>query len=179
MKISRLPHLTRRFFGSLRPGPPRAAEVAWVTTVLEPGEYELWLRMANPDRRHSIAVARRVQAMLAGTPYADDTTWPATALLHDVGKIDAGLNTFQRVGATLAGAAAGHDMAEAWAAKRGITRRVGLYLRHPELGATRIRLADGRTEVAAWAEVHHQPERWASTGIPEPVITALHDADDD
>lgn len=172
-------HLSRRFFGSLRPGPPRAADVDWVTTVLEPGEYELWSRMSNPDRRHSIAVARRVQSMLAETPYADDTRWPATALLHDVGKIDANLNTFQRVGATLAGAAAGHDMAEAWSAKRGITRRVGLYLQHPELGATRIRLAGGRAEIAAWAAAHHQPDRWASTGIPEPVIAVLHEADDD
>jgi hypothetical protein len=177
--LSRLPHLTRRFFGSLRPGPPCAADTAWVETVLVPGEYELWSRMPNADRRHSIGVARRVQEALAGTAYADDSRWVAAALLHDVGKIDAGLNTFQRVGATLAGAAAGHDMAEAWAAKRGITRRVGLYLQHPELGATRIRLAGGRAEVAAWAEAHHQPERWVGTGIPEPVITALHDADDD
>ena len=175
----RLAHLTRRFFGSLRPGPPRAADVAWVESVLEPGEYDLWQRMPGADRRHSVAVARRVERLLAGTAYAGDTRWTATALLHDVGKIDAGLNTFQRVGATLAGAAGGHDMAESWSTKRGITRRVGLYLRHPELGATRIRVAGGREEIAAWAEAHHQPEEWASTGIPEAVTVVLHEADDD
>jgi hypothetical protein len=175
----RLVHLSRRFFGSLRPGPPRRADVAWVESVLEPGEQELWQRMSNADRRHSVAVARRVDRALADTPYAGDSRWPATALLHDVGKLDAGLNTFQRVGATVAGAAAGHDMAEAWSGKRGITRRVGLYLRHPELGATRIRLAGGRPEIAAWAEAHHRPDEWASTGIPDAVILVLHEADDD
>jgi hypothetical protein len=176
MKIG---HLSRRFFGSLRPGPPRSDDVAWVESVLEPGEYELWMRMANADRRHSVVVARRVERALSDTPYAGDTRWAATALLHDVGKIDAGLNTFQRVGATFAGAAGGHDMAEAWSAKRGITRRVGLYLRHPELGATRIRLAGGRSEIAAWAEAHHRSDEWAATGIPDAVIVVLHEADDD
>jgi hypothetical protein len=175
----RVAHLTRRFFGSLRPGPPRAEDVAWVASVLQPGEYQLWERMPNADRRHSVAVARRVERALDGTEHAGDTRWTATALLHDVGKIDAGLNTLQRVGATLAGAAGGHDMAASWSTKRGITRRVGLYLRHPELGATRIRLADGREEVAAWAAAHHRRDEWASTGIPDAVVLVLHDADDD
>jgi hypothetical protein len=175
----RVAHLTRRFFGSLRPGPPRTTDVAWVQSVLESGEYDLWQRMPNADRRHSVAVARRVERALDGTAYAGDRRWIATALLHDVGKIDAGLNTFQRVGATLAGAAAGHDLAESWSAKRGITRRVGLYLRHPELGATRIRLAGGREEIAAWAAAHHRRDEWASTGIPDAVVLVLHEADDD
>jgi hypothetical protein len=70
-------------------------------------------------------------------------------------------------------------MADAWSAKRGITRRVGLYLRHPELGATRIRLAGGREEAARWAAAHHEPDRWSSTGIPGDVVVVLHDADDD
>lgn len=172
-------HLTRRFVGSLRPGPPCVDDVAWVESVLEPDEYALWVKMGNADRRHSVAVARRVERALDGTAHGGDTRWPATALLHDVGKLDAGLNTLQRVGATLAGAAAGHDMAESWSAKRGITRRVGLYLRHPELGAARIRMAGGREEIAAWAAAHHEPEAWAGTGIPEAVMIVLHDADDD
>lgn len=175
----KLTHLTRRFFASLRPGPPRAEDARWVESVLEPGEHDLWQRMSNADRRHSIAVARRVERALATTPHVGDTRWTATALLHDVGKIDAGLNTLQRVGATLAGAAAGHDMAESWSAKRGITRRVGLYLRHPELGASRIRIAGGREVIARWAEAHHHEEAWPSTGIPDDVVAVLHDADDD
>jgi hypothetical protein len=177
--MTRTVHLVRRFFGSLWPGPPRASDVAWVEQVLLPGEYDQWARLSNADRRHSIGVARRVERALADTPSAGDDRWPAAALLHDVGKLDAGLGTFRRVGATLAGAAAGHDMAEVWSEKRGITRRVGLYLRHAELGETRIRIADGRDEVARWARVHHEPDAWDSLGFPPGVVTALHEADDD
>jgi hypothetical protein len=139
--------------------------------------------MPAHDRRHSIGVARRVDQALIGTEYAGDTRWLAAALLHDVGKLDAGLGVLGRVGATLAGGAAGHDMAEVWSAKRGITRRVGLYLRHPELGATRIRTAGGREEVAHWAAAHHDgPDEETATAVlalPGVVVNALRDADDD
>jgi hypothetical protein len=177
--IRRASHLSRRFVTSLWPAAPKPSDDAWVRSVLRPGEYDLWSRLPNHDRRHSIAVARRVQRQLAGTEHSDDKRWLAAALLHDVGKLDARLGVFARVGATLAGAAAGHEMAEAWSTKRGITRRVGLYLRHPELGAQRIRLAGGHDEAARWAAAHHDPATWEATGIPAPVVAALHEADDD
>ena len=116
---------------------------------------------------------------LVGTVEAGDPRWLAAALLHDVGKLDAGLGVLGRVGATLAGAAAGHEMAGPWSARRGITRRVGLYLRHPELGATRIRVVGGREEAARWAAGHHTPGVWSETGIPAVVVDALVAADDD
>lgn len=176
-------HLARRFVGALRPGPPRAADVAWAETALTPEERALWARMPAHDRRHSIGVARRVDQALIATEYAGDTRWLAAALLHDVGKLDAGLGVFGRVGATLAGGAAGHNMADSWSATRGITRRVGLYLRHPELGATRIRTAGGREEVAQWAAAHHdvpdEASATASLALPNVVVIALRDADDD
>jgi hypothetical protein len=84
-----------------------------------------------------------------------------------------------RVIATVAGGAAGHEWAEPWSTKRGFTRRVGLYLRHPELGATRIRVAGGREEAARWADAHHDPSSWHQTGIPPVVVDALAAADDD
>lgn len=177
--MKRASHLVRRFFGALRPGPPRAKDTAWVESVLTPEELELWNRMVNHDRRHSIAVARRVQHALANTPAADEPRWLAAALLHDVGKMDAGLGVFGRASATLAGAAAGHDMAEAWSAKRGITRRFGLYLRHSELGETRLRLAGARAEASAWAGAHHDEFAWDTLGFPEGVVAALDAADDD
>jgi len=139
--------------------------------------------MPAHDRRHSIGVARRVDEALVGTEYAGDSRWLAAALLHDVGKLDAGLGVLGRVGATLAGGAAGHDMAEVWSEKRGITRRVGLYLRHPELGAVRIRTVGGREEVARWAAVHHDEPDEANGDealtLPAAVVVALRDADDD
>jgi putative nucleotidyltransferase with HDIG domain len=172
-------HLTRRFFGALRPGPPRATDREWVATVLSPAALALWNRMPNPDRRHSVAVARRVQHALASTPDADDPRWLAAALLHDVGKVDSGLGTYGRVVATLAGAAAGRDTAEAWITRRGFTRRVGLYLEHPRLGADMIRVAGGPEEAAVWAAAHHTPETWDALAIPRPVVDALATADDD
>jgi hypothetical protein len=92
-------HLARRFVTSLSPAPPPATDAAWAAAHLLPAERELWARMAAPDRRHSIEVARR---FVAGRPTA---TRPeiAGALLHDVGKIEAGLGTFGRVLATVVG----------------------------------------------------------------------------
>jgi hypothetical protein len=177
--VSRAGHLARRFVGALRPGGPRPADVAWVESILTPEEAALWSRLPNQDRRHSVLVARRVDAALAGTDAAGDPRWLAAALLHDVGKLDAGLGVLGRVVATLAGGAARHEWAEPWSAKRGFTRRVGLYLRHPELGATRIRVAGGREEVARWAAAHHTSSSWSATGLPPTVVDALVAADDD
>ena len=177
--MARQTHLARRFFGALWPGKPDATDVAWVATVLNEQELTVWNRLPNHDRRHSIAVAREVEAQLANTEYASDPRWAEAALLHDIGKLDSGLGVFGRVMATLAGAAAGHDIADAWSEKRGVTRKFGLYLRHPELGASRIRMCDGSREAALWAEAHQDPDRWPSTGLPERVVQALAAADDD
>jgi predicted HD phosphohydrolase len=124
-------------------------------------------------------VARDVERRLAGTPDAADPRWTEAALVHDIGKLDAHLGVYGRVVATVAGHLAGHDMADAWSAKRGFTRRVGLYLRHAELGADRIRIAGGSEEAARWAAAHHHPEQWAATGIPPAVVAALDAADND
>jgi hypothetical protein len=148
-----LGHLIRRFFGSLAPKRLSEEEAAWVAGHLEPAEAELWGRMGRADRRHAVVVARRVEAALAG----DEATRPvmAAALLHDVGKVESGLGTYGRVMATLSGRVAGRDMAEAWSQTRGMTRRIGLYLRHEELGADLLRLAgsDPRTVelVGTWS----------------------------
>jgi hypothetical protein len=176
--VRRLAHLTRRFFGALRPGGPKAADTGWAETVLAPEELALWRQMPTHDRRHSITVARRVERALDGTEHAD-RRWMAVALVHDVGKLDSRLGVMGRVGATIAGGLAGHDMAAVWSEKRGVTRRVGLYLRHPELGATRIRLAGGREEAARWAEAHHDAASRAALDFPPVVVAALYEADDD
>jgi hypothetical protein len=170
----RAAHLTRRFFGSLRPGGPGAAAEAWVASVLSPAELELWRRMSNPDRRHAHGVARRVERALG-----HEATPPilAAALLHDVGKTDAGLRTYGRVIATLSGALAGREHAELWKSRSGFTRKVGLYLLHPDLGGDQLALAGSDPLTVAWAREHHLPEdRWT---VPAAIGRALHDADDD
>ncbi len=167
-------HLTRRFFGSLRPGGPPEADRAWVEETLSDSEYGLWRRMTGPDRRHSAAVGREVERRLG-----HEATAPvlAAALLHDVGKIDADLGTWGRVIATLSAKAAGQDAAKLWIKSRGFTRKVGLYFHHPEIGADMLELAGSDPLTVAWTEEHHRPpEEWT---IPAEIAAVLHMVDDD
>ncbi len=72
----------------------------WAESMLRFEERELWRQMANADRRHAVTVARRFLDRRPDATRAE----VAGALLHDVGKVDAGLGTFGRVVATVVGA---------------------------------------------------------------------------
>ena len=149
-------HLARRFFGSLSPREPAAADEAWVGSLLNDGEHELWRKMHAADRRHAVGVARTVPVELA----------PA-ALLHDVGKVVSRLGTFGRVGATVLG----------WAGRERWRGRVGDYLHHDALGADLLRVAGSSDLTVAWAREHHlPPSRWT---VPRDAGAALKAADDD
>ncbi len=167
-------HLVKRFVGSLRPGGPKAVDVEWVTSVLFTDEFVLWQRMYGPDRRHSVQVGRDVEAALG----ADATAAVlAAALLHDVGKVQSGLRTYTRVMATLVAAVAGRDMAPAWAQASGVTRRIGLYLMHDELGADLLAMAGSDPVAIAWAREHHLPaEQWT---VDSRIAEAIDQADND
>ena len=167
-------HLVRRFVGSLRPGGPPQPEEAWARSQLLPAEARLWARMPGPDRRHAVGVARRVERALGA-----EATRPvlAAALLHDVGKVESGLRTYGRVVATLAAKAAGAETAHTWRRQRGFTRRVGLYLLHPELGGDLLELAGSDPLTVAWTREHHlPPDAWT---VPRHLADALKAADDD
>ena len=143
-------HLARRFFGSLWPGGPAPEDEAWARSHLLESEARLWARLSGPDRRHAVGVARQVDGCLGEEA---DRPVLAAALLHDVGKLAAGLGTYGRVVATLSGAAAGRETAEAWSSTFGFTRRVGLYLCHPQLGADMLTLAKGAAKAEQVAAV--------------------------
>jgi putative nucleotidyltransferase with HDIG domain len=175
--IERGAHLVARFAGSLRPGGPPAADVAWVAGLLSAPELVLWHRMPPADRRESVAVARRLQRELEGGPHADESRWLVAALLHDVGKGEARLGTIGRSLATLAGAVAGHDMAPAWQAHGGVRRKFGLYLRHDEIGAGMLEIAGADPAVIAWARAHHHRDTWDTLPIPPDIAHALAKAD--
>jgi hypothetical protein len=167
-------HLVRRFLGSLRPGGPSASDQLWVDEQLLPAERSLWIRMSGPDRRHATGVARNVERALG-----HEATRPvlAAALLHDVGKVESGLHTYGRVVATLCGKVAGRDMAATWQKQRGFARRVGMYLRHADIGGDLLALAGSDPLTVAWAREHHLPE--GSWTVPAEVGEVLKTADDD
>jgi hypothetical protein len=175
--VRRAAHLAARFAGSLAPRDVRAADRAWVASVLTPAELAVWRELGRADRRESVAVARRAERLLEGTEHAGDPRYLAAALLHDVGKCDARLGPWRRAGATVAGALAGPGYARAWSQRGGITRRVGVYLRHAELGAQRLEVAGARPEAVAWAAVHHDPAAAEACGLPAPVVAALARSD--
>lgn len=166
-------HNVRRFFGSLRPGAPPAADREWAESHLLPGEVTLWRRMSNPDQRHAVRVARRVEAALGA-----DAPRPvmAAALLHDVGKNDAHLRTYGRVIATTTIWLAGKKSVAAWTQTRGLWRRIGLYAEYPKLGSEALTLAGSDPLTAAWALEHHEPpEAWT---VPREIGEVLAAADE-
>jgi hypothetical protein len=176
-------HLAKRALGSLVPVAPRRGDVDWVEGILSAQEAVLWRRMARADRRHSVTVARRVETTLSATEHADDARWAAAALLHDLGKLDADLGVPLRVLATLVARIGGYERVAGWTRSRGLRRRFALYVRHPELGATRLALAGSAPEVVTWARMHQNPVVTNAgapvPGIPPAVVNALLAADDD
>jgi hypothetical protein len=161
--FGRARHLARRFAGSLWPGGPRPADEAWARSFLNDRERTLWAQMAGPDRRHALAVARRL-------PAGDRASVPA-ALLHDVGKVESQLGPFCRAAVTVMAIAVGRDRL---ARGRG---RMARYLRHDSLGAALLERAGSDRLTVAWAREHHlSDDRWT---VPYPIGVALKAADDD
>ena len=190
-------HLTRRFFGSLRPAPPTLADLAWVRDSLVDHELSIWAQMSKADQRHSIDVARLVDAEVttrdSGTVKAQAPWTPldgwfdsapqrrqlmvAAALLHDSGKNRSQLGTFSRVLATVLRPLAPSASIPRWAEGEGIGHRLAQYWRHPEIGSNALREGGSHRLVTAWAAEHHKPEEaWT---VPIELGRILRDCDDD
>ena len=129
-----LAHLARRFFGSLSRRPPAAEDEAWAGSALMPGELEVWRRLSNPDRRHAIEVARRFEVARSASVAAVPRSEMAAALLHDCGKLDSGLGTSARVGATVWLALGGERASQG-------DGRIARYGRHEAIGAAMVQAA--------------------------------------
>jgi hypothetical protein len=151
--VARCTHLVRRFLGSLSRRPPAVSDTAWAESLLAPAEVALWRRMGVADRRHAIDVAHRFaeRAPGAGRPAM------AGALLHDVGKLDSGLGTFGRVGATLVPA-------------RWVRGRFARYRDHEAIGAAMLREAGSDPLTVALVA--------RTDGSPAELVAALAAADD-
>jgi hypothetical protein len=158
-----LAHLAGRFARSVRPPTVPDEDVAWARAWLRPAEMALWSAQAPVDRVHSVAVAR---AAVRGASTDGAPPWLApAALLHDVGKVDAGLGALGRAVATVLELVGVHRA----------PGRLGRYLRYPETGAERLAAAGAAPEVVAWAREHHLPP--ASWTVPAPWAARLAAAD--
>lgn len=113
-------HLTRRFFGAVSNRAPSEAEVVAVRSLLTAPEWWLWSEMAGRDRRHSLEVLARFDALGDAASRGER----AAVLLHDSGKTTSSLGLWLRVMATLVG-------------PRG--ERFRSYHEHEESGARRAR----------------------------------------
>ena len=176
-----LPHLARRFFGALDPRGPSPAEESWAVGWLLPGERELWRRMSGPDRRHAAGVARDTAVLLGAGAGGGGREVMASALLHDVGKVESGLGTFARVGVTVAAIALGRERLvtgpDRSSGQPRWRRRVSDYLTHDRIGASLLEEAGSHPMTVAWAREHHLPE--AEWTVERRVADALKAADGD
>jgi hypothetical protein len=172
-----LPELVRRTLVAAGPARNEPSDLLWVREVLTPVEHDLWKRQSPFDQDHVVQVARRVQRRLAATVHADDPRWVGAALMHDVGKSQTRLTWFERAVAALAGRRVRLETARRWARTAGLKARIGAYLTHGEIGARMIRAAGGRSEIAAWAEIHQHPHAAVGLGIPADVVDALLESD--
>ena len=170
-----LRHRIPRFFVSLVPVAPASEDLEWALARMNERERALFTRMSNQDQRHAIRVARRTEATYDLDEPSLDVALTA-ALLHDIGKVSAGLGTYGRVVAALCEAVGGADMAEIWQQRPGITRRIGMYLRYPEIGVDLLRLAESDPVVIAWSREHHLGE--AEWTVPVALGRVLAAADE-
>ena len=169
-------HRARRFLASLWPSAVDPRDLEWSANWLTERERVLFGRMRGADRAHSMAVARSLEAHYLGLGEEPPGWVMAAALLHDVGKTVPDLGTYGRVVATLSGWVGGADMAEQWADTTGFTRKVGLYLKYPELGADLLAVAGSDERVVAWAREHHLPAQdWSVPAAEGELLAAADD----
>ena len=145
---SEVAHLVRRFFLSLSRRPPSQVDTTWARNYLLDREFVLWSQMSNQDRRHSIMVARRF--VEEGPDGLRDHV--AAALLHDIGKIEAGLGVMGRVAATVLGPRC---------------RKFRLYRDHEQIGL-RLCREHGSTE---------ETLRVLDWSLDDPIVVSLRRAD--
>lgn len=168
-------HLVVRFFRSLRPITPAAADERWARGYLTDAEWELFATQPVVDRAHGLGGARMVAADLG-----DDRDAIEAALVHDVAKRHAGLGVFGRSVATAAGwLLRSGDARRRWAESPGRRGRIGSYLRHDEVGAAEIATAGGSALAVRWARAHHHRDRCQGLSCEPEVSTALARADHD
>ena len=124
-------------------------DVAEAEHWLPPAAVALWQRQSPRDQAHALRVLHTLQA--AGYTHPD---LMAAALLHDVGKVEAGLRLWHRTLWVLANALC-PSLARWLTCRTGWRYPFWVLAEHPCLGA-RLAREVGCTEGTAWLIAHHQ-----------------------
>lgn len=134
--------------------------------------------MSGPDRRHAVGVAEDAVELLRTAGIDPSREVVAAALLHDVGKVSAGLGTLARAAVTAAGLVLGRrGLVELCDGRRGLAGRVARYLCHDTIGAELLAAAGSDDLTRTWAAEHHRPPR--SWTVDPRIADALKRADGD
>lgn len=127
--------------------------------VLAPPLRALFERMPPEDRRHGLDVLGRLRA-----DGHDDPVLLASALLHDVGKAEAGVDLVHRIARVLLQGIA--PPVWRWLCRpTGWRRPFWAVANHPARGAVWVETAGGSGELAALIRHHESPApaEWAGT----------------
>jgi hypothetical protein len=137
--MTNLPHLARRFIGSIGSRRPDPADQVTVAGVLSPREAEVFWSQPVADLAHAM---RGVAYLERAAAVRSDLT--RAFLLHDIGKRHARLGT---LGRSLATALDWVGLAR--------TSRQRAYLGHGEAGARELEAMGCEALVVAFARYHH------------------------
>lgn len=164
-----------QFFRALgaRRSPPDPAPAA---ALLSPALFALFRRMPPEDRRHGLAVLALIRRRGEPPP-----ALAAAALLHDLGKAEAGIGLRHRVARVLLRRSA--RPLWRWLAgwPTGWHRPFWVMANHPERGAIWAETAGAPPDTVALIRHHerHAPADWAGTPLAEMHATlAWADAQD-
>ncbi|MCL5265086.1 MAG: HD domain-containing protein [Chloroflexi bacterium] len=155
----------RQFIGALRASvEPRELDI--LDEHLRPALKALFLAMDIQDQRHTLDVFR----YLVNRGCRDRTLLQA-ALLHDVGKANAGLGTWYRVAIVLFRAFCPALLAKLSSAEsRGWRRPFWVHKHHGEAGARLVAQAGGDYRLVEMVRLHQSP-------ADDPLLQALCEAD--
>ena len=151
-------HLVGRFFGHLRAEPPGPEDQSFVHEHLTAPCAEMFWSQSFPDQRHAVDVARRVSMTLPEDPGAVEA-----ALVHDIGKREAGIGPVSRSIATILDAAC-----------LPMPTRMRAYRDHGRRGSVDIEEAGCGELAVLFARYHPGP---APEGIDSERWKVLLDAD--
>lgn len=132
-------------------GPSRAGGLRLeITALLSPAERAIFSRLSEADRRHSVELATRLWR-----DGHDDPLLLRAALLHDVGKAEAGIRLWHRVVVVLVNRFA--PRLRGWLTATSVGWRQPFFAiwHHPVIGADRLQQVGAPAEVI-WLVRHHE-----------------------